>query len=106
MFSGDRLAELRKDKGLRQKDLADKLGITEQALGNYERGKHRPSVDLLYIMARFFNISADYLLELTDEEVSYDRSRTLGIPAGFPEDAMSAVKKVVAALSKQSKEKR
>lgn len=104
MFSGDRLAELRKDKGLLQKELADLLGVSVQAIGTYERGKHDPDIKLLQKMAEFFDVSADYLLELTDEYVSYDRNRTFDKPKGFPEEAVPIIKGVIstiAALAKQ-----
>lgn len=52
---GERLQELRKDKGLTQKELADKLGFSERTVGAYEMGKSKPSYDRLIQLCEYFS---------------------------------------------------
>ena len=61
------LKRFRKDFGLNQKDVASILGITNQAYQNYEYGKGAPSSASILKLAKEFNVTADYLLCLSDE---------------------------------------
>lgn len=63
---GSRLNKARSDKGLTQESVAKLLGITAQALSNYERGARDPDTDLLARLAELYSVSADYLLGRTD----------------------------------------
>ena len=63
----ERLKELRLDKGLRLKDVADAVNLSIRAISNYEQGIREPSLSILKDLCRFFNVSADYLIGLTDE---------------------------------------
>ncbi|MBD5543958.1 MAG: helix-turn-helix transcriptional regulator [Lachnospiraceae bacterium] len=63
---GEILAELRKDKHLLQKDLADFLSISIGTVSNYETGAHEPDFETLCKLADFFQVSTDYLLGRTD----------------------------------------
>lgn len=62
-----RLAELRKQKGLTQEQLAKQLGFTRGQVSNYEQGTREPDFETLKKIADFFNVSADYLLGRTDD---------------------------------------
>lgn len=64
----DRLLEIRKKRNLTQTQLAGELGITRVSLGNYESGKRRPDGDIIVEMCKRLNVSADYLLGITDTE--------------------------------------
>ena len=63
---GTRLKQLRIDRSLRQKDVADALGITLNAICNYELGIREPSLSMLVKIADFFEVSTDYLLGRSD----------------------------------------
>lgn len=63
---GKILAELRKDKHLLQKDLADFLKISVGTVSNYETGAHEPDFETLCKLADFFQVSTDYLLGRTN----------------------------------------
>lgn len=63
-----RLAKLREQKKLTHQDMADKLGITRQAYGNYEAGKREPDYKTLIWLSDFFDVQTDYLLGKTDEK--------------------------------------
>lgn len=61
-----RLKELRLERGMLLKDVAAYLGVTLRAVCNYEAGTREPSVALIIKYCKLFNVSADYLLGLTD----------------------------------------
>ena len=59
---GTRIAELRKQKGISQEDLADVLCTTRQAVSKWEREESDPDIDRLKDLASYFGVSIDYLL--------------------------------------------
>ena len=62
----ERLTQLRAEQGLTRADLAKKTGIALASLGFYERGEREPGAENIEKMCRALNVSADYLLGLTD----------------------------------------
>ena len=58
----NRLVERRKAAGLSQEELAEKLGVSRQAVSKWERGEASPDTDNLIALARLYNISIDELL--------------------------------------------
>ena len=62
----ERLKELRLEKGIRQKDVADAIGVTANAIANYEQGTREPNFEILKALCKFFEVTADYLIGLTD----------------------------------------
>ncbi len=64
----NRLVELRKANNLSQEALAEKLGISRQAVSKWERAEASPDTDNLILLARLYSISLDELLK-TDEEI-------------------------------------
>ena len=64
--SADRLRVLRKEKGIRQSDAADAMGISRPALSNYEKGMI-PSIDNAIILAKYYGVSLDYIVGLSNE---------------------------------------
>lgn len=65
---GDRICELRKDNGMTQDDLAKYLNVTRASISNYEKGVNEPSLQIIIKLSKLFNVSSDYLLELTKEK--------------------------------------
>ncbi|MBU7319161.1 helix-turn-helix domain-containing protein [Paenibacillus oleatilyticus] len=57
-----RLLELRNERKIMAKDLAEHLGITKQAMSSLEKGKNIPSVPTLVALADYFEVSLDYLV--------------------------------------------
>lgn len=53
------MAELRKEKKMTQKDLAEKIGLTKGAIGMYETGKRTPSLKNAKIIANYFEVSLE-----------------------------------------------
>ena len=62
-----KLKELRKEKGLTQKEIGKIINCNQTAVGKYERGELEPSLDTLKKLADFFNCSIDYLVGCEDE---------------------------------------
>ena len=66
------LKELRAQNGLTQGQLAKAAGVSPGNVGDWESGKSKPGYNALASLARIFDVSADYLLELTPEKASGD----------------------------------
>ena len=60
---GKFIKKIRVDNGLTQKDLADKLGVTYQAVSKWENGKNIPDIMILKQISKEFNVNIDGLLE-------------------------------------------
>ena len=68
-----RIKDMREDKDLLQKDVAEFLNISQTNYSKYELGKINIPISTLKKMAIFFDTSIDYLLGLTDEIKPYPR---------------------------------
>ena len=66
-----RVSELRKSKGITQQALADAVGLKKQAINMIENGQRACSIEVLYLLAKYFEVSADYLLGL--DILTYDK---------------------------------
>ena len=62
-----RIRELREDRDLSQTDIAKVIGTTQQQYSKIETGRADISAEKLVRLARFYNISIDYILGLTKE---------------------------------------
>ena len=63
----ERLRELREDNDLTQADVAKKLKTTQQVYSRYEKGINEIPVRHLVTLCKFYNVSADYILGLTND---------------------------------------
>jgi transcriptional regulator with XRE-family HTH domain len=68
MNLGTQIAQLRKATGITQEQLAQKLGVTNQAVSKWELGQSCPDISLLPAMADFFGVTIDRLLRGEPEE--------------------------------------
>lgn len=66
MTIGDRIAKYRRNQGLSQEELAEKLGISRQSVSKWERNESLPEADKIPLLAQVFSITTDELL--TGEE--------------------------------------
>ena len=64
----DNIKELRKQKGLTQKELADLLHVTSQAVSRWENGEVEPSVDTIRSMANIFEVTTDEIIDGPDKK--------------------------------------
>ena len=62
MEFNDILKELRLEKSLTQEELAKELNFSMSVVNKWENGKKNPSVDSLKILAKYFDVTIDYLL--------------------------------------------
>ena len=62
MSLAEKMIELRKQNGLSQQDLADRLGVSRQAISRWETGAVQPLADSVKSLAQVFQVSTDYLL--------------------------------------------
>ena len=67
-----RIRELREEVGLTQQQLADKLHFNVSTVTKWENGKKIPSYQSLKLLAKFFDVSADYLLEMDSFHPKFD----------------------------------
>ena len=67
-YFGDKLRALRMEKKLTQNDLAARLGIVGASVSSYEKSKQYPSVEVLIQLCQIFDVSADYLIGLSDDK--------------------------------------
>ena len=92
------MAELRKDNGLHQQDLADKLGLSLSAISSYERGISSPDDEVKIKLAKMFNISLDYLIGASDDEIPLIREDIITLPKGFPKKSIPKVNEYISLL--------
>lgn len=79
MIRGDRLRELRKNKGMSQEELANLVGVSKSSISCYEKGTRTPSLETILDFMHLFAVTSNYLIgcdnliEITDEDnsVSY-----------------------------------
>lgn len=63
----NRLEELRKERGLKQENLADILGVSRQTVGSLENGRYNPSIVLAFRIARFFEMKIEDIFIYEEE---------------------------------------
>jgi len=61
-----RFKKLRADSGLSAEQLGKAIGVSNNAIIKWEHGKAIPGIDNLYKIAKYFNVTADYLIGLKD----------------------------------------
>lgn len=66
-----RLKDLREDNDAKQSTIAEVLKITRQQYSLYELGKRDIPAEYIIILAKYYNTSTDYILEMTDETKPY-----------------------------------
>ena len=64
----NRLEELRKQRGIRQEELAAALEVSRQTIGSLENGRYNPSILLAFKIARYFGLSIEDIFIYEEEE--------------------------------------
>lgn len=90
---GNTLKELRKDMGLTQQQLADRLWLSKATVSYYEQSLRYPSPEIIVKLAKVFHVSTDYLLGIDEKERIIDVS-------GLSDDEVAAVQNLVDIMKK------
>lgn len=80
MVTGQRLREIRKGKGITQDELAELLKVRKTTISAYENDKIDPVDNSKVQIAKFFNITLDYLLGVIDKPIPYFNERMILLP--------------------------
>ena len=73
MICGDRLRETREAHNYSQQHIANVLHVSQRVYSNYEHNEVRISVDTLCALAKYYNLSLDYLSGISDEIKEYPK---------------------------------
>ena len=66
MKIADRIQRLRKNRGISQEELADKIGVSRQAVSKWESEQSLPDIEKIILLSNYFDVSTDYLLKGTE----------------------------------------
>ncbi|GEQ18066.1 MULTISPECIES: helix-turn-helix transcriptional regulator [Clostridium] len=61
------LEKIRKERGIKQEDLANALEVSRQTIGSLENGRYNPSIILAFKIARYFNMSIEEIFIYEEE---------------------------------------
>ena len=90
---GEKLRNLRIEKRLTQKQVAERIGLAISAVSSYESGSRYPSYEVLVRLAHIFHVSADYLLGMTE-------TRNIDV-TGLTDEEVDVVSQLVEMLRKK-----
>ncbi len=76
---GNKIRKYRKESGLTQEQLADKINVTKSRISNWEQGINRPYADIIGNICRALNVSPSDLLDvhLTDDELNLHEKKVI-----------------------------
>ena len=72
-----RLKDLREDRDIPQREIANLLNIRQNTYSQYENGQRQIPIDALILLSEFYNTSVDYILEITDQKQPYPKINPL-----------------------------
>ena len=97
---GNRLYRLRKAAGLSQKELGEQLAVSHHTISSYEKDKSDPNDEIKIKLAKFFNVSVDYLVGIIDEPYpSWRSANVIVLPDNITADQRAMINDFVAFLS-------
>ena len=82
-YIGQRLKTLRKEKGLTQEQLGERLGVSSRSVSRWENGVNLPDFDLLLELCRLYGVSLDELLKGEKRTVSEETEQALTLAAEY-----------------------
>lgn len=92
----ERLKECRTQKGLTQEQLANEIGITKNSIFCYENDRREPGIDILTNLASTLDVTADYLLGLSDNRTN--ENDAIGKKLGLSDEAIAILEEATQAL--------
>ena len=63
----NRIEEIRKEKGIRQDELAKSMGVSRQTISSLENGRYNPSIMLAYKIAKYFDLTIEDIFIFEEE---------------------------------------
>jgi transcriptional regulator with XRE-family HTH domain len=72
MKFSEKLKRIRIEKNVTQDMLSKALGLNRSTISSYESDRNQPDLDTLVKIAKYFNVSTDYLLDISDIKVDYN----------------------------------
>lgn len=87
MTTGEKILKMRKARGWSQEELAERVGVTRQAVSRWEAGTAKPDADKIIAVCDLFGVSADYLLR---EDCMGERSAAQGETVHMSQSGVSA----------------
>lgn len=79
MKIADRIQRLRKMKGLSQEELADKMGVSRQAVSKWESEQSTPDLDKIVSMSEYFEVTTDYILKGIETPAQQRESKSFDV---------------------------
>ncbi|MGN0638446.1 MAG: helix-turn-helix transcriptional regulator [Huintestinicola sp.] len=64
----NRLEEIRKERGIKQEELAQAMGVSRQTIGSLENGRYNPSITLAIKLARYFQMTVEDIFIYEEEQ--------------------------------------
>ncbi len=83
MNMAERIQYLRKSKGFSQEELADKAGVSRQAVSKWETGQSTPDIEKIIIMSELFEVTTDYILKGIEPVNMTNRKTIYSLYSGF-----------------------
>ena len=65
----NRIEEIRKERGIRQDELAKMMGVSRQTISSLENGRYNPSIMLAYKIARYFDMTIEEVFIFDEEDL-------------------------------------
>ena len=69
-----RLKSIREDRDIKQQEIANYLNLKQNTYSQYENGQRQIPVDILIKLSKYFDVSVDYILEITDDPRPYSKN--------------------------------
>lgn len=94
-----RILELRKERGLSQREAAKIFGVSQGTFNNWENSNTQPSIEQLISIARYFEVSVDYLIGNADytgvinmiSSLTPEQKELISLYSSLPENSRNAV---------------
>lgn len=83
MNMADRIQYLRKTRGLSQEELADKVGVSRQAVSKWESEQSTPDIEKIIMMSELFEVTTDYILKGIEPVNMISRKTVYSLYSGF-----------------------
>ena len=90
---GKKLKELRKEAGLTQKQLADRLWLKKSTVSYYEQSVYYPSPEIMVKLSNIFHVTTDYLLGIEEKKQTIDVTDLTDEDIEFLENAVKLLRK-------------